>query len=131
MIALDTNILVRLVTRDDEAQAARAKVVFDAQGREEGALFVSDIVLVELCWTLERSYRLSRQAMATVIHALLDNSTVKLESPPVVRDALAHFIRNSIGFPDCLIVAKAQHQGCSQTLSFDRRMASLPDVEIL
>ncbi|MHB1941686.1 MAG: PIN domain-containing protein [Acidiferrobacteraceae bacterium] len=131
MIALDTNILVRLVTRDDEAQAARAKAVFDAQGSEEGALFVSDIVLVELCWTLERSYRLSRQAMATVIHALLDNSTVKLESPPVVRDALAHFTRSSIGFPDCLIVAKAQHQGCRQTLTFDRRMASLPDVEIL
>lgn len=131
MIALDTNILVRLVSRDGEAQAARAKAVFDAQAREEGALFVSDIVLVELCRTLERGYRLSRKALAAVIHALLDSSTVKLESPPEVRDALAHFIASSTGFPDCLIVAKAQHQGCSQTLSFDRHMASLPDVEIL
>lgn len=131
MIALDTNVLVRLVTRDDETQAVRAKAVFDAQGSEEGALFVADIVLVELCWTLERSYRLPQQAIAAVIHALLNNSTVKLESPPAVRDALAHFTKGSIGFPDCLIVAKAQHQGCSQTLTFDRRMASLPDVEVL
>jgi predicted nucleic-acid-binding protein len=131
MIALDTHVLVRLVTRDDEAQAARAKAVFDAQGNEAGVLFISDIVLVELCWTLERSYRLSQQDIAAVIHAVLDNSTVKLESPAAVRDALAHFTKGSIGFPDCLIVAKAQHQGCRHTLTFDRRMASLPDVEVL
>ena len=131
MIALDTNVLVRLVTRDDEAQAARAKALFDARGSEEGALFVSDIVLAEVCWVLERSYRLSQQAIATVIRALLDNSTVRLESPPAVRDALDYFTRGSIGFPDCLIVAKAQHQGCRHTLTFDRRMASLPEVGIL
>ena len=88
-------------------------------------------MLVELCWTVERSYRLSQQDIAAVIHAVLDNSTVKLESPPAVRDALAHFTKGSIGFPDCLIVAKAQHQGCRHTLTFDRRMASLPDVEVL
>ncbi|EQD27547.1 PilT protein domain protein, partial [mine drainage metagenome] len=58
MIALDSNVLVRLVTRDDEAQALRAKAIFDAHNGEDGALFVSDIVLVEVCWVLERSYRL-------------------------------------------------------------------------
>lgn len=131
MIALDTNILVRLVTCDDEPQAMRAKGIFDLHGSEDGALFVSDIVLVELCWTLDRSYRLTGQEIEEVLFALLDNNTVKLESPAAVRDALTIFKKNGVGFSDCLIVAKAHHEGCSKTLTFDRRMASLPDVEVL
>ncbi len=60
MIALDTNVLVRLVTRDNEAQAQRAKAVFNAHGEEHGGLFVSNIALAELYWTLSRSYELER-----------------------------------------------------------------------
>lgn len=131
MIGVDTNVLVRLVTRDDEAQATRAKALFDGCGSEEGALFVSDIVLVELCWTLERSYRLPPKDIAAVINALFDNSTVYLESPSAVRDALAHFTGSGVGFPDCLIIAKAHHHGCQHTVTFDRRMTSLPAVELL
>ena len=59
MIALDTNVLVRLLTRDDEAQARRAKAAFDAQAGEHGGLFIADVVLAELCWTLARAYRLA------------------------------------------------------------------------
>lgn len=131
MIGLDTNVLVRLLTRDDEEQALRAKAIFDTHGNEDGELFVTDIVLVELCWTLERSYRLGRTDIANTVRALLDNATVKLESPTAARAALSNFETGSIGFPDCLIVAKAHLAGCSHTLTFDRRMAALPGVELL
>ena len=131
MIALDTNVLVRLVTRDDEAQAQRAKVVFDAHAEEDGGLFVADIVLVELCWTLAKSYELKRTDIARTVQALLDNASIALESPAAVKRALASFEAGSADFPDCLIVAKAAQAGCSQTLSFDRRMASLSGVQLL
>ena len=131
MIALDTNVLVRLVTRDNEAQAQRAKAVFDAQGEEHGGLFVSDIVLAELCWTLSRSYELERADIARTVRALLDNSSIAFESPLAVSNALASFETTAADFPDCLIVAKASHVGCSYTLSFDQRMKSLPDVQLL
>jgi len=131
MIAIDTNVLVRLVTRDDEAQALRAKAIFDTHIDEDSALFVSSVVLVELCWTLERSYRLTRQEIVAVIRALLSNRTVRLESPDTIRTALAYFEAGDVGFPDCLIVAKAGQEDCSRILTFDRRMASLPDVQIL
>jgi len=125
MIALDTNVLVRLVTRDNEAQAQRAKAVFDAQ-EEHGSLFVSDIVLIELCWTLSRSYQLTR-----ALRALLGNSSIALESPRAVRDALNNFETLTVDFSDCLIVAKARDAGCSHTITFDRRMKLLPEVELL
>ena len=131
MIALDTNVLVRLVTRDDEAQARRAKAVFDTHSGENGGLFVSDIVLVELCWTLARSYELSRADIARTVRALLNNASIALESPAAVKSALAYFEAGSADFPDCLIVAKAGQVGCSHTLSFDKRMGLLPSVQLL
>lgn len=130
MIALDTNVLVRLLTRDDEAQAQRAKAAFDAHA-EEGGLFVSDIVLVELCWVLTRSYGMMRADICRAVRALLDNASITLESPKAIQDALTHFEAGGADFPDCLIVAKAQHAGCRATLSFDRRMIGLAGVEIL
>ena len=131
MIALDTNVLVRLVTRDDEAQAQRAKAVFETHASEDGGLYVPDIVLVELCWTLARSYALSREDIARAVHALLDNAGIALESPAAAKSALVYFEAGSADFPDCLIVAKAGQAGCSHTLSFDRRMAALPGVQLL
>lgn len=131
MIALDTNVLVRLVTRDDDAQAQRAKAVFDTHADEDGELFVADIVLVELCWTLARSYELARADIARTVQALLDNASIALESPAAVKNALACFEAGSADFPDCLIVAKAAQAGCSHTLSFDRRMELLPGVQLL
>jgi predicted nucleic-acid-binding protein len=131
VIALDTNVLVRLVTRDNEAQAQRAKAVFDRHANEVGGLFVADIVVVELCWTLARSYELARAEIALTVRALLDNASVALESPAAVKSALDSFEAGKADFPDCLIVAKSRLAGCSQTLSFDRRMASLPGVQLL
>ena len=131
MIALDTNVLVRLVTRDDEAQAQRAKAAFDTHAGEDGGLFVADIVLVELCWTLVRSYELTRADLARTVQALLDNASIALESAAAAKIALAYFEAGSADFPDCLIVAKAGQVGCIQTLSFDRRMELLPGVQLL
>lgn len=131
MIALDTNVLVRLVTRDNEAQALRAKAVFDAHGEEYGGLFVSDIVLAELCWTLSRSYELERADIARTVRALLDNSGIAFESPLAVRNALNSFETTTADFQNCLIVAKASYAGCSHTLTFDQRMKPLPGVQLL
>ena len=129
MIALDTSVLVRLVTRDNEKQAQRAKAVFDAA--EHGGLFVSDIVLVELCWTLSRSYELGHADISRTVRALLDNSCIAFESAVVVRNALSSFETATADFPDCLIAAKATHAGCSQTFTFDQRMKSLQGVKLL
>ncbi len=131
MIALDTNVLVRLLTRDDEAQAQRARAAFEAHANEDGGLFVADIVLAELCWTLARSYELSRQDIASALRALLDNASIVLESPDAVKTALNYFEADSADFPDCLIVAKARQAGSSRTFSFDKRMRLLPGVELL
>lgn len=131
MIAVDTNVLVRLLTRDDDDQARRAQALFDASSPTDGALFVLDIVLAEVCWTLERSYNRSRNDIARTIRALLDNSTLRLESAAAVEAALMLFEAGNSGFPDCLIVTKARQAGCISTVTFDRRMGGLPGIKML
>lgn len=99
MIALDTNVLVRLLVCDDEAQAARAKDLVNTQV-EKGS-------------------------------ALLGNTTLRLESPTVVDEALIMYESGAADFADCFIVAKARMTGCEETVTFDRRMQRLPSVRLL
>lgn len=131
MIAVDTNVLVRLFVCDDEAQAARAQALFDVQAEDDGSLFISDVVLAEFAWTLARAYRYERDDIAQALHGLLDNATVRLESPTVLRVALDSFRHGSADFPDRFIVAKALAAGCEETVTFDRRMQQLDSVRLL
>lgn len=131
MLALDTNVLVRLLTQDDPAQAARAAAVLEQHAEEDGALFVADLVLGELVWTLERSYGLPRADIQRALEALVHNATLGFESRETLRAALTLFARGKAGFADCLILAKAQALGCEQLLSFDRGLKDLPGVRLL
>ena len=131
MIALDTNVLVRLLTRDDEKQANKARALLEKHADEDAAFFVSDIVLAELAWTLERSYDYDRNSIAQVLKALAGNATLGFESREVLRVAQRLFADAKAGFADCLIVAKAQAAGCSSLVSFDKAMRVLPTVELL
>ncbi len=131
MIGLDTNVLARLLTRDDEAQAQKAKALLDKHADEDGALFVSDVVLAELVWTLERAYGLQRAEIGQAVRALADSATLRFESRNVLRQAQELFLKDKAGFADCLIVAKAQAAGCDSVVTFDRVIHSLPGVEVL
>lgn len=131
VIALDTNVLVRLLTRDDPEQAESARQLFEKHSGEDGGLFVSDVVLAELAWTLDRAYRRGRAEISGALRSLLRNATLSFQSRETVRAALGLFETGSAGFPDCLIVATAAAQGCRTVVTFDRGMASMPAVQVL
>ena len=126
MIGLDANVLVRLLTRDDEAQAAKARALVEQHADEDGALFVSDVVMAELAWTLDRAYSLGREDIARAIGALAGNATLGFESREVLRRAQEMFRNSNAGFADCLIVAKAINAGCESLATFDKSMRALP-----
>ncbi len=129
MIALDTNVLVRLLVRDDAAQAELARQLFDANENSDGALFVSDVVLAELAWVLRSRYAIDAGAFASALHALLGNATIAWQSRGAVSQALQWFEQQpAIDFADSLVVALAHAHGCEATATFDRGMRSLPGV---
>jgi predicted nucleic-acid-binding protein len=98
MRAVDTNILVRLVTRDDPAQVGSAEK-FVADGA-----WVSHLVLAETIWVLDAVYERSAEQIANAIEMLLNHKEVSLQDAEVVSSALEQFRkRPALGFSDCLV----------------------------
>lgn len=120
MIALDTNVLVRFLVRDDPQQAAEASALFAGLTGDNPA-WLSREVLVELVWVLERAYRLPRADIAGAIDALLAAQEVVVESPDRIGLAVERYRQGGAGFSDHLIALAARAAGCSATFSFDRQ----------
>lgn len=131
MIALDTNVLVRLLLRDDAAPAAIAHQLFEANAGNDAALFVSDVVLAELAWVLRSRYSLAAEPIAQAFRALLGNATLAWQSRTAAAQALQLYERGGTDFADCLIVALASMHGCVATATFDRGMQPLPGVRVM
>ena len=126
MRAVDTNILVRLVTRDD-AKQVKAAESFVAAGA-----WISHVVLVETLWVLESVYELDAEQQATAIDMLLNHANLTLQDPDVVTLALAHFRRRpSLGFSDYLILAIARKAGHLPLGTFDRDLGKVDGVQRL
>lgn len=120
MRAVDTNVLVRLVVRDDPEQVDRAEA-FVAPGA-----WVPLLVLAEAVWVLDSVYGLNRKRVGTVVGMLIEHDRLTLQDEDVVRKAHSMFESGrSIGFSDCLIVEAARKAGHVPVGTFDRKMARL------
>lgn len=120
MRAADTNVVVRLITRDDPKQTAAAEAFV-----EKGA-WVSHLALVEATWVLSSVYELDAKAIATTVDMLINHASLVLQDEDVVALALAQFRkRPSLGFSDCLMLEVARKAGHLPLGTFDRRLARL------
>ncbi len=120
MIAVDTNILVRLVTRDDDVQAQRAAALFE---REE--VYVSKTVLLETEWVLRFSYELSRPVILNALKNAVGLPQVTVEDSPAVAEALDLF-ESGMDFADALHLASGRE--ASQFATFDERLKKCADT---
>ena len=126
MRAVDTNVLVRLVTRDDESQVASAESFV-----EKGA-WVSHLVLAEMTWVLSAAYGLEHSDIATAIDMLLDHQNLALQDADVVAAALKHYRRRpTLGFSDCLVLEVARKAGHIPLGTFDKNLSKLEGTERL
>lgn len=120
MRAVDTNVVVRLVARDDPRQVAAAEA-FLARGA-----WVSHIVLVEAVGVLESVYELDGRAQAKAVEMLLNHRDLTVQDPDVVASALEQFrAKPTVGFSDCLVLELARKAGHLPLGTFDRDLAKL------
>lgn len=126
MRAVDTNLLVRLIVRDDAAQVAAAEN-FVAAGA-----WVSHLVLAETLWVLDAVHERTPAQLAAAIEMLLNHDLLAIQDPDVVARALAEFrARPVLGFSDCLVLEIARKAGHQPLGTFDRRLARLDGVQRL
>lgn len=126
MRAIDTNVLVRLTTRDDLKQVAAAEA-FVAPGA-----WVSQLVLVEAVWVLSSVYGLRSQEIAAGVEMLLKHQNLAVQESDVVAAALEHYRFNpGIEFSDGLILELARKAGHLPLGTFDRGLSKLPGTQRL
>lgn len=119
MIGLDTNVLVRYLTRDDPSQAATAiKLVRSLSSETKG--FLSLVVLVETVWVLESSYGFKKSQLQEVLETLLRSQELMVDRADLAWQALQTFSASRADFSDCLIERCSHAAGCSYTATFDR-----------
>jgi predicted nucleic-acid-binding protein len=124
MRAVDTNVLVRLVTRDDRKQTAAAEL-FVSKGA-----WVSTLVLMEATWVLTAVYDLTHAEIATAIDMLLHHRDLTLQESDSVAAALEQYRnRPALGFSDCLILETARKAGHLPLGTFDRNLSKLDGAE--
>ena len=126
MRAVDTNVLVRLITRDDPRQAAAAEA-FAAAGA-----WVSHLVLAETVWVLDAVHDLPAERIAAAVELLLQHESLTLQDADVVESALRNYRdRPSLGFSDYLVLEIARKAGHLPLGTFDKNLARLPGTERL
>ena len=120
MRAVDANIVVRLIVRDDPEQVARAEAFV-----EPGA-WVSHLVLAETVWVLGSVYGLNRDRIAIALGMLIEHHNLVLQEENAVAVALAEFKRQTtVEFVDCLIVEVARKMGHLPLGTFDKSLSRL------
>jgi predicted nucleic-acid-binding protein len=126
MRAIDTNVLVRLITRDNAAQAGQA-----ASFVEKG-VWVSVLALAEALWVLRSVYRLDAAGLAAAVEMLLDHKDLTLQDADVVEAALDLFrSRPALGFSDCLLLHLARKAGHLPLGTFDRALGKIEGTQRL
>lgn len=126
MRAIDTNVLLRLLARDDRKQTAAAEE-FVAAGA-----WVSHLVLAEAIWVLAAVYERQSAQLIAALEMLLAHRDLVLQDADAVAAALAHFRRRpALGFSDCLVLEIARKAGHTPLGSFDKALATLPQTQRL
>jgi len=126
MLGLDTNVLVRFLVRDHEAQFERARRLIKREIGAQEKVLISLLVLLETEWVLRSRYGLQKNQITDAISGLLDATELELEDEPAIEEALYLWKDSAADFADCLIGAHHRRLGCRATATFDAKAVKLP-----
>lgn len=130
MLGVDTNVLVRFLSFDDEAQSALASSLFKRE--ENQPIYLSGLVLAETFTVLTKVKKFSTDSVLNSYRLLLRSPDVLIENPAMVSQAIDDAARTGAGFPDALIALQNAEAGCSATATFDKkanRLEAMRSVE--
>ena len=126
---LDTNILLRYLTRDDEAKARRALALMIRVERGEEQVVTSPMVIFETVFTLEKSYRIARSTIKERLEDIISLRGLRLANKQLYYDALDLYASKNISFADAYNVAFAKVCGVSEVYSWDSDFDGIEGLE--
>ncbi|MBT3387017.1 MAG: type II toxin-antitoxin system VapC family toxin [Desulfobacula sp.] len=131
MKAIDTNILIRFLTGDDELQSKKVYSIFKIAESEKKELFVPLPVVLEVLWVLESVYEISRTKILESISDLLLMPILKFDQQPAVQQFVHSAQGNKYDLSDLLIAHSAKINGCESVITFDKKASGFKLFELL
>lgn len=125
---LDTNILLRYLTRDDEEKADRALALLLRVEQGQEVLVTSPLVVFETVFTLQRSYHVPRNQIRDLTLPIIDLRGLHLPDKNLYHQAFDLYVNDNISFADAYNVAYMRARGLSEVYSWDAHFDRVPDV---
>ena len=130
MIALDTNVLVRFLAQDDDAQFQVAAGLIEGCTSDAPG-YVCREVMIELVWVLERAYKYSREEIAEALLSIVTASQLSVENAQDIASVVNLYRKEGYDFADLMIRQAAQRTENRVLKTFDQKLARLDGVELL
>ena len=122
MIGIDTNILVRYLTRDDEEQSQKVLELLEQYSGVESSIYINNIVLCEVIWVLETGYKYPKQNITHSLKLILQTPEFAFENHATIVKVLYDYEQSSgTDFSDILISVTNADKNCIATYSFDKK----------
>ena len=131
MPALDTNILIRYLVKDDAKQSRIAAKYVNQFTDKQESLFIPISVALETEWVLRSRYQFQKDSITEVFVSLLQTGEIIFQDEATIERAINLFREQNVDFADCLHLATAYGFGQLPLITFDRRAARLDNVEVL
>lgn len=129
MPAIDTNILIRYLARDDEEQFLKVLELF-ADHREIGVL-INLPVIMEAYWVLESTYNYSKQELIKTFRQLIKTEGLVVQSDKIIEEALIKYEESKADFENCLIAVQNNSISEDPTYTFDKKASKLKGMKLL
>ena len=131
MKALDTNVLIRFLVRDDEQQSQAVYRKFKQTEADNEVLFIPALVVLETVWVLEYVYEVTRQEILDALDQLLLMPILEFEAQSAIRSFGASARENKADLSDLLIAHSSRFAGCECVITFDKTASNLELFELL
>lgn len=126
MIALDTNVLARLLLGDDEAQVARASACIERAVTRGERVYIPQVALCETVWVLRSAGKKSRPELAAIVEAIVATPEFLIEDREVAVRALRRFKAGGADYADYIISERSADAGCEAVATFDEKLLAEP-----
>ena len=130
MISIDTNVVVRYLVGDDDAQAEAARALLDTLTPDDPGFICREVVM-EIAWVLERSYGFTRARVAEALMDLTASDSLRVENSDDVAAAAHRYRQGGAGFSDLMILTAAERAGATPLYTFDRRLARMEGAALV
>lgn len=128
---LDTNVLVRYLTQDDEGQAEVAAKTIEGAAAKGEEMLIQPIILCELVWVLESAYDFPKTDLLRALEGILRIAQFEIAEKDTVWQALSDYRQGKGDFSDYYLGRANEKAGAANTLTFDKTLKGLPRFQVL